>query len=100
MDRFTIDNCSVGKVSPEIIQGLADILKQINNKITEAEQYAKSNGLEFSCDFGYGGGASYGLNPKSNADYLDIKYKKSDIQKDEDGYDVLYYWITSTQQCW
>jgi hypothetical protein len=97
MERFTID--ATGKATPEIIQGLADLMHEVNSKIAEAEHYAKTHGLEFSCDFGHGGGASYGLHSVRGAEYQGIDYEDSDIQVDEWGQRAIYYWQTSTQLC-
>jgi hypothetical protein len=55
--------------------------------------------LTFSADFGYGGGASYGLHSVRSAKENSIDYNPKEITKDEWDEDAVYYWYTSTMSC-
>jgi hypothetical protein len=99
MERFTYDDWSNKKASPETLKKLADMMKDINAKISEAETFAKEHGLSFSCNFGYGGGASFGPHSVTGADWQGVEYDESDIAIDEYGDKCIHYWYTSTQSC-
>ena len=87
------------KATPEALQKLASLISEINDKIAVAEEYAKTNGLEFECDFGYGGRATYGLYGTYAADDMGIQYSPEDVIVNEDDEESVYYWYTSTMSC-